>query len=183
MRRILVAVSLLALVGVGVLFLMGRAGLGPLFRTRPHLLLVSIDTVRADALGSYGYAKAQTPRLDALAAQGLRFEQATTVTPLTLPAHSSLLTGTFPATHGVRDNGGFYLGDEHVTLAEVLRGEGYRTGAFVGAFVLDSRWGTHQGFDRYFDEFDLSEMKGGGMASVQRSGDEVVAEALRWLGE
>jgi arylsulfatase A-like enzyme/Tfp pilus assembly protein PilF len=94
-----------------------------------------------------------------------------------------LLAGTFPATHGVRDNGGFYLGDEQVTLAEVLREEGYRTGAFIGAFVLDSRWGTHQGFDRYFDEFDLSEMKGRGMASVQRRGDEVVAEALRWLGE
>ena len=62
-----------------------------------------------------------------------------------------------------------------VTLAEVLSGEGYRTGAFVGAFVLDSRWGTNQGFDRYFDEFDLSEMKGGGMASVQRKGDEVEA--------
>ena len=183
MRRILAAVAILALLGVGVSFLMGRAGFAPFGRARTHLLLISLDTVRADALGSYGYAKAQTPRLDALAAQGLRFEQATTVAPLTLPAHSSLLTGTFPASHGVRDNGGFYLGDEQVTLAEVLRGEGYRTGAFVGAFVLDSRWGTNQGFDRYFDEFDLSEMKGGGMASVQRKGDEVIAEALRWLGE
>ncbi len=184
MRRALAGFPLLALLAVGVWFLMGREGpLAPFGRTRTHLLLVSIDTLRADALGSYGYAKAQTPRLDALGAQGLRFEQATTVAPLTLPAHSSLLTGTFPATHGVRDNGGFYLGDEQVTLAEVLRGEGYRTGAFVGAFVLDSRWGTHQGFDRYFDEFDLSEMTGGGMASVQRRGDEVVAEALRWLGE
>ena len=184
MRRALAGFVLLALLGVGVWFLILREGtLAPFGWSRTHLLLVSIDTLRADALGSYGYAKAQTPRLDALGAQGLRFEQATTVAALTLPAHSSLLTGTFPATHGVRDNGGFYLGDEQVTLAEVLRGEGYRTGAFVGAFVLDSRWGTHQGFDRYFDEFDLSEMKGGGMASVQRRGDEVVAETLRWLGE
>ena len=111
MRRALAGIALLALLGVGVWVLLTREGtLAPFRRTGTHLLLVSIDTLRADALGSYGYPKAQTPRLDALGARGLRFEQATTVAPLTLPAHSSLLTGTFPATHGVRDNGGFYLG-------------------------------------------------------------------------
>ena len=150
---------------------------------RPNLLLVSIDTLRADRLGSYGYASAETPRLDALAAGGWRFTQASTVVPLTLPAHSSLLTGTFPAHHGVRDNGGFYLGDEQTTLAETLKAQGYRTGGFVGSFVLDRRWGTGQGFDRYFDEFDLSKYDGVGMDSVQRRGDEVVEQALRWLGE
>ena len=127
--------------------------LGP--RGPRNLLLVSLDTVRADRLGSYHYAAAQTPRLDALAASGLRFEQATTVVPLTLPAHSSLMTGTFPGWHGVRDNGGFYLGDDQLTLAEILRDKGFRTGGFVGAFVLDRRWGIAQGFDRYFDDFDL----------------------------
>ncbi len=81
-----------------------------------NLLLVSIDTLRPDHLGCYGYAGAQTPVLDGLARSGLRFTQATTVVPLTLPAHCSLLTGTFPAHHGVRDNGGFYLGEEQ-TLA------------------------------------------------------------------
>jgi len=182
MRRATVAIAAIALVVVGIL-VARRGSFDPFGRTRPNLLLISIDTLRADRLGSYGYAEAATPRLDALGARGLRFEQATTVAPLTLPAHASLLTGTFPAAHGVRDNVGFDLADQQVTLAETLRGEGYRTGAFVGAFVLDSRFGIHQGFDRYFDEFDLSQMKDGGMDSLQRRGDEVVAEALAWLGE
>jgi arylsulfatase A-like enzyme/Tfp pilus assembly protein PilF len=148
-----------------------------------NVLLVTIDTLRADHVGAYGYAAAQTPRLDALAASGMRFERATTVAPLTLPVHSSLLTGTFPAWHGVRDNGGFYLGDEQTTLAEVLKGRGYRTGGFVASFVLDRRWGTSQGFDRFFDEFDLDRFKDSlGMDAIQRPGNEVVDQALAWLG-
>jgi choline-sulfatase len=147
-----------------------------------NLLLISIDTLRADHLGCYGYRAAQTPRIDALAEGGLRFETATTVVPLTLPAHSSLMTGTFPAWHGVRDNGGFYLGDEQVTLAKVLRGQGYHTGGFVGAFVLDRRWGIAQGFDRYFDDFDLERFKDiFSMDAIQRPGGEVVEKALEWL--
>jgi len=157
---------------------LGGRGSGPL-----NLLLISIDTLRADHLGSYGYAPARTPHLDALAARGWRFAQATTVVPLTLPAHASLMTGTFPGFNGVRDNGGFYLPDDQVTLAETLRGQGYRTGGFVGSFVLDSRWGIDQGFDRYFDDFDLSKYEGIGMDVVQRRGDEVVEEALKWLGQ
>ena len=153
-------------------------------RAARNLLLVSLDTLRSDRLGCYGYAPAQTPRLDALAARGARFAQATTVTPLTLPAHSSLLTGTFPAHHGVRDNGGFYLQDEETTLAETLHAAGYRTGGFVGAFVLDSRGGIAQGFDRYFDDFDLTRFdQAPGMDAIQRPGREVVDEALRWLAE
>jgi arylsulfatase A-like enzyme/Tfp pilus assembly protein PilF len=148
-----------------------------------NVLLISIDTLRADHVGAYGYPAAQTPTLDALAARGLRFTHASTVTPLTLPAHTSLMTGTFPAWHGVRDNGGFYVGDDQTTLAEVLREKGYRTGAFVSAFVLDSRWGINQGFDRYFDEFDLSRYEGKGLDAVQRPGSEVVDRALPWLGE
>src|SRR5262249_10133980 len=151
-------------------------------RAPRNLLLVSIDTLRADRLGCYGHAEAQTPRLDALARSGLRFAQATTVVPLTLPAHSALLTGTFPAWHGVRDNGGFYLGDDQTTLAEVLRAKGFRTGGFVGAFVLDRRWGIAQGFDRYFDEFDLEKYgEAQGMDAIQRPGSEVVDKALEWL--
>jgi choline-sulfatase len=152
-------------------------------RAPRNLLVVSLDTLRADRLGSYGYAGAQTPRLDALAQSGLRFEKATTVVPLTLPAHSSLLTGTFPAWHGVRDNGGFYLDDEQITLAEVLRDKGYRTGGFVASFVLDRRWGIAQGFERYFDEFDLERFKDQpSMDAIQRPGGEVVDKALEWLG-
>jgi arylsulfatase A-like enzyme/Tfp pilus assembly protein PilF len=147
-----------------------------------NLLLVSLDTVRADHLGSYQYAAAQTPRIDALAAAGLRFAQATTVTPLTLPAHSSLLTGTFPGWHGVRDNGGFYLDDDQLTLAETLRDRGFRTGGFVGAFVLDRRWGISQGFDRYFDDFDLDKYgNASAMDMIQRPGSEVVDRTIEWI--
>ncbi len=151
-------------------------------RPARHLLLVTLDTLRADYLGSYGRSEARTPHLDALARRGTRFEQATTVTPLTLPAHSSLFTGTYPAFHGVRDNGGFYLGDEHSLLAEVLAASGYRTGGFVGAFVLDSRWGIAQGFEHFYDEFDLTEFDdAAGMDAVQRSGAVVVDHAIEWL--
>ena len=148
------------------------------------MLLVSVDTLRADRLGSYGYQAASTPVLDALAARGLRFEQAATVTPLTLPAHTSLLSGTFPAFHGVRDNGSFYVSDTITTLAEVLQSRGYRTGGFIGAFVLDHRWGIAQGFDHYFDAFDLSNFDmAAGLDAAQRPGSEVVDHALSWLDE
>jgi choline-sulfatase len=151
---------------------------------RLNVLLVTIDTLRADHLGSYGYAAAETPAMDALAARGLRFSRATTVAPLTLPAHSSLMTGTFPSYHGVRDNGGFYLGDDEVTLATLLRARGYRTGGFVGAFVLDGRWGIGQGFDRYFDDFDLAKYRMDvGLDAVQRSGGDVVSKAMEWLDQ
>jgi arylsulfatase A-like enzyme/Tfp pilus assembly protein PilF len=151
-------------------------------RAPRNLLLISLDTLRADHVGCYGYPGAQTPRLDALAGSGLRFETATTTVPLTLPAHSSLMTGTFPAWHGVRDNGGFYLGDEQVTLAEVLRERGYRTGGFVGAFVLDRRWGIAQGFERFFDDFDLDKFAdAASMDSIQRPGAQVVDETIPWL--
>jgi len=150
----------------------------------PNVLFVTVDTLRADHVGSYGYAAAQTPALDALAARGLRFEHATTVAPLTLPAHSSLMTGTFPGFHGVRDNGGFYLGDDQTTLATVLRAHGYRTGGFVSAFVLDHRWGIAQGFDRYYDDFDLAKYRvDAGLDAVQRPGSEVVSKAIEWLDQ
>ena len=109
------------------------------------------------------------------------FENATTVLPLTLPAHSSIFTGTYPMYHGVRDNGGYYLNSKHVTLAESLKEKGYATGAFVAAFVLDSKWGLSQGFDRYFDDFDFSKYERVSLDSVQRRGDEVLAEALGWM--
>ena len=150
--------------------------------TRLNVLLISVDTLRADRLGSYGHAGAQTPVLDRLAAGGARFAQVTTVAPLTLPAHASLLTGTFPTHHGVRDNGQFYLGEQHVTLAETLKAAGYRTGGFIGAFVLDRRWGIAQGFDTYVDDFDLSKYQlAVGIDAAQRPANEVVDRAIAWL--
>jgi len=177
-----VAAIAVAIVVLGLWYQRGRiarvfGGARPL-----NVLLISIDTLRADRLGSYGYARAQTPAIDALAARGLRFTHAATVAPLTLPAHASLLTGTFPTFHGVRDNGQFYVGDDQTTLAEVLKANNYRTGGFVGAFVLDRRWGIAQGFDTYFDDFDLSKYElAAGIDAAQRPGRDVVDRALEWL--
>jgi arylsulfatase A-like enzyme/Tfp pilus assembly protein PilF len=147
----------------------------------PDVLIITLDTLRADRVGAYGHSGARTPALDALAARGARFATATTTIPLTLPAHTSLFTGAFPGGHGVRDNTGFHVEDGVTTLAEVFKGQGYRTGGFVGAFVLDSRWGIAQGFDEYFDDFDLSEDVGPGLDAIQRPGNQVVDRALAWL--
>jgi arylsulfatase A-like enzyme/Tfp pilus assembly protein PilF len=180
-----IAFALFVVLAVAGLVLSRRSGGRPAWLGGParrNLLVVTLDTTRADHVGSYGHAAARTPRLDGLAARGLRFSRAATVVPLTLPAHSSLFTGTFPARHAVLDNGGYYLGEEKETLAEVLRARGYRTGGFVSAFVLDSRWGVDQGFERYFDDFDLSRFeKQAGMDAIQRPGNETVDEALGWL--
>ena len=171
-----VGVAAALLVGLAGLSACGRANRGP-----ANVLVITLDTLRADHVGSYGYAAAKTPVLDALAARGARFASATTTTPLTLSAHTSLFTGTWPTTHGVRDNTGFYVDDAVTTLAEVLKSRGYRTGGFVGAFVLDARWGIAQGFDHYFDEFDLSEDVGPGLDAIQRPGADVVDAATTWL--
>ena len=147
------------------------------------VLLITLDTTRADRIGAYGFADIETPHLDRLAAEGVLFEQAQAVAPLTLPAHSSIFTGEFPPSHGVRDNGGFYLGDEHVVLAEILRDEGLRTGGFVGAFVLDAKWGIAQGFDHYFDDFDLGDTVRLALNEIERPAGEVTDAALAWLDE
>jgi choline-sulfatase len=150
-------------------------------RDRLNLVVVTLDTTRADKMGAYGARDVQTPTFDALADSGVLFEQAVSVAPLTLPAHSSIFTGKFPPEHGVRDNGGFFLGSEQLTLAEVLQARGYRTGGFVGAYVLDSKWGINQGFDTYVDDFDLSRTRAVSIAGIQRPGNEVVDKALPWI--
>jgi arylsulfatase A-like enzyme/tetratricopeptide (TPR) repeat protein len=159
--------------------------LGPLARGVDrhalNLVVVTLDTTRADRIGAYGARDVETPTFDGLAREGVLFEQTESVAPLTLPAHSSLFTGKFPPEHGVRDNGGFFLGSEQLTLAEVLKARGYRTGGFVGAYVLDSKWGINQGFDTYFDDFDLSGKGGVSLAGIQRPGNEVVDKALPWI--
>jgi arylsulfatase A-like enzyme/Flp pilus assembly protein TadD len=119
----------------------------------PDILLVTIDTLRADHVSASGDARAPaTPAFDSVAARGLLFEQAIAPAPLTLPSHASILTGQWPFQHGVRDNGGFRLDPSVPTLAEALRSRGYKTAAFVGAFVLDSRFGLGRGFDTYDDD-------------------------------
>lgn len=153
------------------------------FKENLNIVLFTIDTLRADHLECYGYDQVKTPNINRLANEGVRFSNFITPAPLTLPSHCSIFTGTYPLYHGVRDNGGFYLDSKHVTLAELLKQKGFRTGAFTGAFVLDSRWGLDQGFDYYFDNFDLTKYKKISLDAVQRRGDEVLQEARRWIEE
>lgn len=148
---------------------------------KPNVILVTLDTTRADHLGCYGYAGVSTPSLDAIAGRGVLFEQAATAAPLTLPAHTTIMTGMLPTYHGVRVNGNTALGEDQTTLAEVLAGRGYETGAFIAAFVLDGRWGLKQGFAHYDDQFDLKKYKHLDLGEVQRPGNEVMDAALAWL--
>ena len=136
--------------------------------------LVVVDTLRADHLGSYG-GKTLTPNLDRLARDGSVFLDATAHSPLTLPSHASILTGTTPLYHGIKDNGRYELLEEFETLAEMLKQSGYKTAAFVGAYPVHSRFGLNQGFDTYDD----SQLRARG----EKAADEVVTAARDWLGQ
>jgi choline-sulfatase len=146
-----------------------------------NLVLVTLDTLRADHLGCYGDAAAETPNLDTLAGQGVRFAHASSQVPLTLPSHTTILTGLLPPHHGVRNNGAAPLAAGTPTLATVLAGAGYRTAAFVGAFVLDHRFGLDRGFAVYDDEIERP-ADASWLLEAQRPGDQVVDRALAWLG-
>jgi len=148
---------------------------------KPNVILITMDTTRADHIACYGYPDVKTPNLDALAGRGVLFEQAATSSPLTLPAHCSIMTGLYPTYHGVRVNGNTALSEEQTTIAEVLSAQGYRCGAFIGAFVLDGRWGLEQGFQQYDDQFDLQKYRHIDLGAVQRPGNEVMDKALAWL--
>ncbi len=145
-----------------------------------NVLLISIDTCRADRLGCYGAQGGVTPNMDRLAAEGTLFENVVSPAPVTLPAHSSMFTGTVPPTHGVRDNLAYRLGAANVTLAERLKESGLATAAVVGAFVLDSRTGIDQGFDYYDDRFSVSLDD---VASAERRGEQVSQRGIAWLQE
>jgi arylsulfatase A-like enzyme len=142
-----------------------------------HLVLITIDTLRADRVGAYGYARGRTPRIDALASRGARFEQAYSTAPITLTSHASLMTGRYPPGHGARHNG-VSIDSRVPTLATVLTTAGYATGAFVGAFPLDHRFGLNKGFGTYGDHMPRS---ADGRPANERPGRDVSAEALAWL--
>ena len=143
-----------------------------------NVLLVTIDTLRADRVGAYGSPLGITPTLDRFAAEGLRYEMARAHAPLTLPSHATVMTGRYPFVNGVRDNGSFRFDGSHPTLAGTLKQAGYSTAAFVGAFVLDGRFGLNAGFDLYDDR-----MRGSGsdLEVVQRTGEQVLAPATDWI--
>lgn len=145
-----------------------------------NLLLITVDTTRSDHIGAYGFHDAETPNIDRLAREGVRFDQAISPVPLTLPAHCSILSGLLPLQHGVRNNGAGGLGADRDTIATRLREAGYRTGAFVGSFVLNHRFGLDRGFDRYDDELDSETVAASGL-EAERPADVVVDRALAWL--
>ena len=169
----LIVTVLMAAGSVGCRPRQGRGG----HRERPNILLVTIDTLRWDQVGCYGGPEGQTPNLDALAAGGVRCEQAFAQVPLTLPSHATILTGVYPLAHRVRDNTSFVLAQTATTLAEQLHAAGYRTGAFVGAFVLEHRFGLDQGFDTYDDKFS----KDPGRTASERRAEQVAAAFRNWL--
>ncbi|HRX84853.1 MAG TPA: sulfatase-like hydrolase/transferase [Phycisphaerae bacterium] len=146
-----------------------------------NVLLVTLDTTRPDRIGCYGYAAAQTPNLDALAAHGVLFEDAVTCATSTLPAHATIHTGLSPLHHGAHENGRSRLAADHTTLAERLRQAGYATAAFVSCFVLDARFGLDQGFDTY--EFKVGVGLRGEPASLvhERRADDTTRSASAWL--
>jgi len=144
------------------------------------VVLITIDTLRADALGCYGNPRGTTPWMDRLAAQGVRFENAHAQNVVTLPSHANILSGRYPFDHGVRDNAGFRFPKRMDTLATILKGRGYRTGAFVSAFPLDSRFGLARGFDVYDDHFGDTDTHTA-FFFQERPGAATVAAARRWL--
>ncbi|MBW3564670.1 MAG: sulfatase-like hydrolase/transferase [Acidobacteria bacterium] len=145
----------------------------------PSIILISVDTLRADHLPAYGYDRVSTPAIDSLAADSIVFDNASTNVPLTLPAHVSALTGAIPPEHGVRNNIGFHLDSGTPSITEALRRSGYRTGAFVSSWVLRDATGLDTGFDQYDDEVGHAE--GVSAGELQRRGTETVQRAVEWI--
>jgi len=145
-----------------------------------HIVLISMDTTRADALSCYGNQYKTTANIDTLAAEGVLFENAIAPTPLTLPSHSTMLTGTTPLYHGIHDNILYQLDKSHVTLAEILKKKGFSTGAFIGSFMLDSQFGLAQGFDYYNDDFEEVQAS---IGINERKAGETSRLACEWIDD
>ena len=152
-------------------------------KSAPNVVLITIDTLRADHVGCYGYKQIKTPNIDSVAADGVRFERAFTPVPVTLPSHTAILTGTFPMLSGMHDFSGNKLSPQQVTLATVLKQAGYVTGAVVASAVLDSRFGLNQGFDFHYDHFDFSRLEESNLDEMERPGNVLADQVLEWLGK
>lgn len=152
-------------------------------KPQPNVVFITIDTLRADHLGCYGYKQIRTPNIDALAADSVRFERAYTPVPVTLPAHTAIFTGTYPTLSGMHDFSGNKLSPNQPTLASVLKQKGYVTGAVVGSAVLDSRFGLNQGFDFYYDHFDFNRLQESNLEEMERPGNVVADVTLDWLAK
>ncbi len=150
-------------------------------RTKPNLLLITVDTLRADRLAPYGYSQVKTPWISHLATDGVLFDRAIAQVPLTLPSHCSIMTGMNPPSTGVHDQVGFVLSDKHATLAEQLKHAGYETAAFVASSVLAARTGLSRGFDTYSDPAKARAGSMAGPEGPERRADSVIREALAWI--
>ena len=175
MRRLRNGLVVVALIGLGSGACRGRAP-----RTPSSLLLVTVDTLRADRVGAYGSTQGLTPALDQLAASGWLFEHAVSSVPLTLPSHATILSGLDPLHHGVRNNGTYLFPANRETLATRLKASGYATGAFVAAVVLDGRYGLNRGFDVYDDRIARAS-EGRSVLESERPCGTVVAGARAWI--
>lgn len=149
--------------------------------TPPDVVLVTLDTTRADRIGAYGYPGAKTETIDELARNGIRFDHCTSPLPLTIPAHSTLMTGLLPYHTHVRANGDNVLADTFTTLAERYKAAGYVTAASIAAFVTTRQWGFSQGFDAYFDQMPEQGPEDHNYWHTERPGNDVVDDAVNWL--
>jgi len=147
---------------------------------KPNVILITIDTLRADYLSCYKEGFAKTPNLDMLAKDGILFERCITQVPLTLPSHVSILSGTYPAYNSVRDNGGSVPQDLEL-VSEKLQKQGYTTAAFIAADVLHSKWGINQGFNTYSDKFQKSQSKETIIGELEKPAQEIIANAITWI--
>jgi len=147
-----------------------------------NVIFITLDTVRSDYLSCYRKGNADTPNMDYLAQEGVLFEKCISQTPLTLPEHVTILSGTYPLHHGVRDNGGFQVPEKLELISEVFQKKGYATSAFIGAYVLHSKWGIDQGFDNYSDAFDLGHLRTSNL-EVEKPADVVLGDAQKWILE
>src|SRR5713226_988817 len=164
-------------------FLVASCELPAQVKPAPNVVVITIDTLRADHLGCYGDKQIHTPNIDALASDGVRFERAYTPVPVTLPAHTVIFTGTYPMLSGMHDFSGNKLNPSQPILASVLKQHGYTTGAVLGSAVLDSRFGLNQGFDFYYDHFDFSRLQESNLEEMERPGNLVADVALDWLAK
>jgi choline-sulfatase len=171
-----------AVFALGVLWVASSEARDPVPASQsPSVLLITLDTVRADHLGCYGDAAIETPAIDTLAAAGVRFENAYAQAPITLPSHAVILTGTYPMFNGVRDFTSPGLPANIPTLAEILRRKGYRTAAFVSSYALNSVWGLNRGFDVYDDDLGQAPGRTNDIFLSVRRGDRTVDRLLAWL--
>jgi len=173
-KTLSILLAMIIAAGIGVWFVLPKQ---PRIK---RVILISIDTCRADHLGCYGFDRPTTPRIDAVAEQGILFKNAFAPTPWTLPSHCSMLTGTYPLYHQIHDNYENSLDDSFVTLAEILQENDYATGGVIGSFVLDHRYGIEQGFDFFDDRFGLDEQM---RDAYERPGEQVSRRGIEFLNQ